>query len=82
MDDIKRLRLPFRRRVQIALDVIKAMRFLHKGNKEVRSCFRRDIKSANVVLKQDLTAQLIDCGLAKFEFDKTLSKGKSSTGVK
>jgi serine/threonine protein kinase len=72
-DELKRLRLSFRRRVQIALDITTALRFLHVGNVErnVKSCFHRDVKSANIVLKQDLTAQLIDCGLAKFVVDKT-----------
>lgn len=36
----------------------------------MKSCYHRDIKSANIVLKQDLTAQLIDCGLARFVIDK------------
>jgi serine/threonine protein kinase len=81
-DDLKRLRLPFARRVQIALDIITAMRFLHGGNQQrnIKGCFHRDIKSANIVLKQDLTAQLIDCGLAKFVVDK--AESSSTTGPK
>jgi serine/threonine protein kinase len=86
MDDIKRLRLTFRRRIQIAIDIITAIRFLHEGNREkmITSCFHRDIKSANIVLKQDLTAQLIDCGLAKllFEDSSGRSTSKSSSGLR
>ena len=73
----------FHRRLKIALDTFTAIRFLHVGNEDigVRACFHRDIKSANIVLKRDLTAQLIDCGLAKFvkEDDTCVT---TSTGVK
>lgn len=78
-----RLRLPFRRRVQIALDVMTALQFLHVGNKEkkIQSCFHRDVKSANIVLKQDQTAQLIDCGLAKFVLDDNILSSDSPKGT-
>jgi hypothetical protein len=49
------------------------------GNKEIRSCFHRDVKSANIVIKRDFTAQLIDCGIAKFVNDDYVS---TSTGAK
>jgi serine/threonine protein kinase len=58
----------FQRRVQIAIDVLTAIQFLHQGSsdKKVASCLHRDIKSANIVIMSDFTAKLIDCGLAKF----------------
>jgi serine/threonine protein kinase len=57
-----------------------ALRFLHVGisNKNISSCFHRDIKSANIVLKQDLTAQLIDCGLAKFVVEDVETQSSGS----
>jgi serine/threonine protein kinase len=57
--------------VQIAIDVLTAVQFLHVGSKDAKisSCFHRDIKSANIVIKRDFTAQLIDCGIAKFVKD-------------
>ena len=55
----------FQRRVQIAVEVFSAIRFLHVGNDDIKHCFHRDIKPYNVVLKSDMTAKLIDCGLAK-----------------
>jgi serine/threonine protein kinase len=55
--------------VQVAIDVMTALQFLHKGNEEITACFHRDVKSANIVLKRDFTAQLIDCGLAQFVND-------------
>jgi serine/threonine protein kinase len=57
-----------------------ALRFLHEGNDKFTSCFHRDVKSANIVLKRNLSAQLIDCGLAKFISDD--STIQSSTGAK
>jgi hypothetical protein len=57
-----------------------AIRFLHVGNDEISSCFHRDIKSANVVIKRNFTAQLIDCGIAKFVKDNDYDA--TSTGIK
>jgi serine/threonine protein kinase len=70
----------FHRRVQIAIDVLTVLRFMHAGSDEIQTCFHRDIKSANVVIKRNLTAQLIDCGLAKFVH--VYVKNPSSTGTK
>jgi serine/threonine protein kinase len=69
----------FRQRAQIALNVFIGLRFLHVGNKHVQPSFHRDIKSGNIVLKRDMTAQLIDCGLATFVHDGSQA---TSTGVK
>ena len=65
----------FRRRIEIALDVIAAIRFLHVGNDGIASCWHGDIKSANIVLKRDFTAQLINCGLSKVVIDSQLDTG-------
>jgi serine/threonine protein kinase len=65
--------------VQVAVDVLTAIRFLHEGSKDVASCFHRDIKPANVVIKRDFTAQLIDCGLAKFVHDEVTTTGVKGT---
>jgi serine/threonine protein kinase len=62
--------------VRIAVDVFTAIRFLHVGNQDISKCFHRDVKSANIVLKRDLTAQLVDCGIAKFVQD---NRDSSST---
>lgn len=68
-NDLGRSRLgTFYRRVRIAVDVFTAIRFLHVGNQDITKCFHRDVKSANIVLKRDFTAQLVDCGIAKFVF--------------
>ena len=70
----------FRRRIHIALDVMTAIQFLHSGNDKISSGFRCDIKAANIVLKRDFTAQLIDCGMAKFVPDANASQSKRATG--
>jgi serine/threonine protein kinase len=79
-DDLGRSRLgSFPRRVQIAIDVMTALQFLHRGNAHIKTCFHRDVKSANVVLKRDFTAQLIDCGLAQFVNDDVKTTGIKGT---
>ena len=79
-DDLGRCRLgSFNRRLQIAVDVLTAILFVHRGNKDVEGCFHRDINSANIVIKRDFTAQLIDFGLAKFVNDEDK---RSTMGVK
>jgi serine/threonine protein kinase len=79
-DDLGRCRLgSFQRRVQVAIDVMTALQFLHKGNDQIKTCFHRDVKSANVVLKRDFTAQLIDCGLAQFVNDDIKTTGIKGT---
>ena len=52
-------------------DIICAIHYLHteKSDTEISDnfiLFHRDIKSANICLKQDFTAKLIHFGLAKF----------------
>jgi len=51
-------------RIRIALDVARALEYLH-GGKGGQVCFHRDVKSSNVCLKRDFTALLIDCGVAR-----------------
>ena len=51
--------------------IIRAIHFLHteKSDTEISDnfiLFHCDIKSANICLRRDYTAKLIDCGLAKF----------------
>jgi serine/threonine protein kinase len=65
--DLGRERLSsFAQRAQIAIDAFIGLRFLHVGNKHISPSFHGDVKSANIVLKRDFTAQLIDCGLGAF----------------
>lgn len=54
----------FHRRIQIAIDVMTALQFLHKGTDAIK-CFHRDVKPHNIVLMCNMTAKLTDCGLAK-----------------
>ena len=72
----------FGRRAQIALDVFIGLRFLHVGNRYIKPSFHRDLKSANIVLTRDMTAQLIDCGLATFASTDDGGQMNMSTGVK
>jgi serine/threonine protein kinase len=84
-DDLGRSRLgSFQRRSQVALDVLTAIRFLHEGSKDnaITACFHRDIKSGNIVIKRDFTAQLIDCGLAKLVGDDASTAVSTMVGIK
>jgi serine/threonine protein kinase len=84
-DELGRSRLgSFQRRVQIAIDVLTAIQFLHEGSKDkvIESCFHRDIKSANIVIKRDFTAQVIDCGLAKLVNNDAHSPTSTIVGIK
>jgi serine/threonine protein kinase len=65
-DDDQRTELYWTQRLQVALDVATALSYLHCGGDGIQACFHRDIKSANICLKDNFRAQLIDCGLAKF----------------
>jgi interleukin-1 receptor-associated kinase 4 len=83
-DDSGRSQLSWQQRLQIALDVATALSYLHGGGDGVEACFHRDIKSANICLKRNFTAQLIDCGLAKFVFEDgstPASSGKKKVGT-
>ena len=63
-DDSKAGLLTWPRRLRILLQIAKALNFMHKRFAE--PAFHRDVKSANVVVTDDLTAKVIDCGLSKY----------------
>ena len=68
----------FRRRIQIALDVMTAIQFLHIGNDQISSSCHGYIKAASLNLKSEFSAQLSDCGLARFVFDRKESQSKTT----
>lgn len=79
--DLGRERLSsFGLRTQIAMDTLIGLQFLHVGNSRVKPSFHGDIKSANIVLKRDFTAQLIDCGMGAFTIAAS-QRDDSSSGV-
>ena len=63
-DDGKAGLLTWPRRLRILHQIAKALNFMHKRFAE--PAFHRDVKSANVVVTDDLTAKVIDCGLSKY----------------
>lgn len=58
-----RIRLTWRRRIDVAIDVARALLFLH------HECYpaivHRDVKTSNVLLDKDGTARVTDFGLAR-----------------
>ncbi|CAI0428310.1 unnamed protein product [Linum tenue] len=64
LEDVMADRLTWRRRVEIAVDVARALVFLH------HECFpavvHRDVKASNVLLDKEGRARVTDFGLARF----------------
>jgi len=60
----QRGRLDWTKRIGVALDVARALQYMHSG-KGGQICFHRDVKSSNICLKRNHSALLIDCGIAK-----------------
>ena len=80
-DNVGRDRLSsFQQRVQIAVEVMMAIQFLHEGTEEIKKYFHRNIKPDNIVLMGDMTAKLIDFCLAKL-VPHTGNNSPSSRGV-
>ena len=65
LDDNKASRLTWPIRYNVALGIASALNFLHCRD-AAHPAYHRDVKSANIALSSDLTAKLIDCGLAKY----------------
>ncbi|GBG71568.1 lysin motif receptor-like kinase (LysM-RLK) [Chara braunii] len=55
--------LPWRSRVQIAVDVASALEYLHEHTRP--SYVHRDIKSSNILLDKDMRAKVADFGLIR-----------------
>uniref|UniRef100_A0A804P691 Protein kinase domain-containing protein n=1 Tax=Zea mays TaxID=4577 RepID=A0A804P691_MAIZE len=56
--------LVWERRIKIAIDIARALEFLHLGG-VTQSVIHGDVKSSNILLSEDFGARLCDFGLAK-----------------
>eukprot|EP00850_Spirogloea_muscicola_P019264 SM000187S03881 [mRNA] locus=s187:264112:268628:+ [translate_table: standard] len=65
--DPTRPRLPWSARQRIALTMARTIQYLHEARRPV--IIHRDVKSANILLNQDLQPLLTDYGLAKLKRD-------------
>lgn len=65
-EDWKSTQLTALIRLSIMHDLTTAVHSLHTDHYKDGRRFHRDIQSANIWLSDDYTAQLMDCGLAKF----------------
>ncbi len=63
-DDVSARLLTWQLRLRIMLQVAIALNFMHKRFSS--PAYHRDVKSGNVVITDDFTAKLIDCGLSKY----------------
>ena len=59
---------------------MQALNYLHRGGGGA-ACFHRDVKAANIVLKANLTAKLIDCGLATLIETDDVAAGRTKFTV-
>ncbi|GJW44167.1 kinase RLK-Pelle-LRR-I-1 family protein [Tanacetum coccineum] len=74
-------------RMKICLHVAKGLSYLHTGDEGRQEIVHRDIKSANILLDENLDAKIGDFGLCKFffseneEHNKHYSSGAAGTKV-
>ncbi|XP_058747340.1 probable LRR receptor-like serine/threonine-protein kinase At4g29180 isoform X2 [Vicia villosa] len=69
--------LSWERRIQIAIDAAEGLDYLHHGCKP--PIIHRDVKSANILLSEDLEAKIADFGLSKVF--KNSDNGNSETAI-
>ena len=63
-------------RVRIACGIATGLNFLHMHDPGYPA-FHRDIKSSNIVLMQDFSPKIIDCGLSKYAPEGESALGRS-----
>ncbi|CAI9269062.1 unnamed protein product [Lactuca saligna] len=62
----KMRRITWAQRLKICLGAAKGLKYLHSGLGEDKRVIHRDVKSANILLDNNLDAKICDFGLSKF----------------
>ncbi|CAI9263150.1 unnamed protein product [Lactuca saligna] len=65
-DPYKRRLITWTQRLKICLGVAKGLKYLHSGVGEHKRVIHRDMKSANILLDDNLEAKICDFGLSRF----------------
>lgn len=68
--DVRQVPVP--EAVQVALEVCKALEYAH-----ARSVVHRDIKPSNIIIRQDGSVKVTDCGIAKLVGESRLTSTSS-----
>jgi serine/threonine-protein kinase len=73
---VKMRSIPHSEKIDIVIQVLKALSYAHKNN-----VIHRDIKPDNILLDDDGNVKILDFGIAQFYGDKQIFDGRTSTGT-
>ncbi len=73
---VKMRSIPHNEKIDIVIQVLKALSYAHKNN-----VIHRDIKPDNILIDDDGNVKILDFGIAQFYGDKQLFDGRTSTGT-
>ncbi len=73
---VKMRNIPHSEKIDIVIQVLKALSYAHKNN-----VIHRDIKPDNILIDDDGNVKILDFGIAQFYGDKQAPDGRTSTGT-
>ncbi|XP_076937864.1 uncharacterized protein LOC143605755, partial [Bidens hawaiensis] len=67
--------LTWAQRIQISLDIARGLDYIHESAPEKQTIIHCDVKSANILLDDNLVAKIADFGLSKLAYNETFKGG-------